>query len=177
LFARSYLPPGLLSSLQAAKLSVGDTVTFDHQHKSDDTVGSNSVWASMATSYNYISPAHRDRDAFLSCMFVSMCAVDENRNGKYPYSLKMDVSSYFCFPELKTAVALRPGDVLFFDPLQLHCCSQRTIPYQYKKVYLSSFYLSTKQISGNDNSVPVINDEKVSPETSQPKMQNNCTMI
>ena len=52
---------------------------------------------------------------------------------------------------VNTAIALRPGDVLFFNPLQKHCLSQRTLHYLDEKLYCSAFYLTTKQISGNDN--------------------------
>jgi len=37
-----------------------------------------------------------------------------------------DVSNYFTFAEQGIAVALRPGDMLIFNPLYHHCLSSRT---------------------------------------------------
>ena len=49
-----------------------------------------------------------------------------------------------------------------FNPLQKHCLSQRTIDYLDEKLYCSAFYLTTKQVSGNNNTEPYNFDEKIS---------------
>jgi hypothetical protein len=113
------------------------------------------IWASMATSSNYIAPSHTDNDAFLSCLFVTHCPTSERTNGKYIYPYHSDVCCFFCFPSYHTIVALRPGDILFFNPLVEHCVTQRTKHYIDEAIICSTFYLTTKQISGNDNSKPL----------------------
>jgi hypothetical protein len=73
------------------------------------------------------------------------------------YDANMPVAVYFCFPEYKVAVGLRPGDVLFFNPLHHHCVSQRSEDYRLEEVFVTSFYLKTSQVSLNDNSIPIGN--------------------
>ena len=154
-FARMYLPFGILSTLHEMKLRCGDqtSIVQTAQQSKEE-----SVWASIATSFNYVSPAHIDKDAFLSCLMVSYYPKD-NETNKYKYKVKMEVALYFCIPEYRIAVALRPGDVLFFNPLHYHCISQRTSHYIAETVYVTSFYMKTGQIGGNDNNWNITNIE------------------
>ncbi len=108
------------------------------------------VWSSMATSCNYISPSHTDKDAFLSCLMVTHVPLGTEMK-KQKTMLNMDVAVYFCFPEQGIAVALRPGDILFFNPLHHHCLSQRTSEYRNEEVYVTSFYVKSSEMGGNDN--------------------------
>ena len=79
---------------------------------------------------------------------------------QYPHHCK--ICCYFCLPGVNTAIALRPGDILFFSPLQKHFLSQRTVEYLDEKLYCSAFYLTTKQISSNDNTKVFDHHEKLS---------------
>jgi hypothetical protein len=68
----------------------------------------------LSVARNHWARAHRDRDyfyTFLSCLSADVSAK------------KDEVIYYFCFPEYKIAVPLRSGDVIVFNPLTLHCCS------------------------------------------------------
>ena len=65
------------------------------------------------------------------------------------------VACYFVFPEYGRAVALRPGDVLFFNPLHYHCLSERTLEYMDEDLHVTSFYMKSSQIGLNDNDIPV----------------------
>jgi hypothetical protein len=160
--AKEYLPSGLLSSLMISKFIVDDTINYDYNDgKKNNDKFNKSIWASMASSYNYISPAHTDNDSFLSCLTTTLYPINEPRNGKYIYPDKTKICCYFCLPGVNTAVALRPGDVLFFNPLEKHCLSQRTVEYLMEKLYVSSFYITTKQISGNDNTKSFNLEEKL----------------
>jgi hypothetical protein len=160
--AVEYLPRGLLSSLMISKFIVDDKINYDYNAlKNSNGKFNRSIWASMASSYNYISPAHTDNDSFLSCLTTTLYPAAEPRNGKYMYPYKSDICCYFCLPGVNTAVALRPGDILFFNPMQKHCLSQRTEEYISEKLYCSSFYITTKQISGNDNSKHFDLEEKL----------------
>jgi hypothetical protein len=64
-----------------------------------------------------------------------------------------------CFPEVGIAVGLRPGDVLFFNPQYYHCVSGRTREYNTEQVYVTSFYMKSKQLGLNDNSIGIDNFE------------------
>lgn len=107
----------------------------------------NSVWSSAAMSYNYVSAAHVDDDCFLSAITVMV----ETTNPEY--NLNSPVAVYFCLPECGKAIGLCPGDVIFFNPLYYHCISKRTKEYENTKVFVSSIYLQTAVVGGNDNRV------------------------
>lgn len=152
-FGKSYLPFGLLSTLQAMKQFIGDKTSVDNCPNPES-----SVWASAALSCNYVSPAHIDKDAFLSCLMV-LHVPDSCTFSDYKYTEDMNVAIYFCLPESGVSIALRPGDVLFFNPLYYHCISQRTEEYICDDIYVTSFYMKTGQISGNDNTLQLSNFE------------------
>jgi ectoine hydroxylase-related dioxygenase (phytanoyl-CoA dioxygenase family) len=56
-----------------------------------------------------------------------------NKNG---YPMKMKPAHYFCL--VGRAVALRPGDMLLFNPQYYHCCSQKTLHYKANNVYVNT---------------------------------------
>jgi hypothetical protein len=146
--ATAWLPFGILTILKEVKKMCNAEASFDNCNN-----GFNEIWSSIATSYNYISPAHVDKDAFLGCLTVSHVPTKCKDANKYKYEMELPPAVFFCFPEHGQAIALRPGDVLFFNPREYHCISQRTKEYKDEKVYVTSFYLKTSQISLNDNSI------------------------
>jgi ectoine hydroxylase-related dioxygenase (phytanoyl-CoA dioxygenase family) len=97
-----------------------------------------------------MSPSHVDVDAFLSCLKVTHSSENFPKKQDH-YELNMEVALFFCFPAEGIAVALRPGDYLLFNPLYYHNASQRTKAYENKEVLLTSFYVTSKELSGNDN--------------------------
>ena len=151
-FAKSYLPVPLMSLIKEVKKTVKDNVSLQV-----NDVDFSSIWASLASSCNYMSPAHTDKDGFISCLLCSHVPKETPVNQKFCYKKKMDIAYYFCFPEWGRFVAIRPGDVLFFNPLHFHCLSERTSAYHDEKVYVTSFYLKTSQIGLNDNSIDIDN--------------------
>ena len=66
-----------------------------------------------------------------------------------------NIACHFLFLEYGIAVAMRPGDVLFFNPLHYHCLSERCIEYIDEKVFVTSFYMKTSQLGLNDNDIPL----------------------
>ncbi len=151
-FGKSYLPFGLMSTVKAMKEYIGDKTSVQ---TSSNSTPESSVWASAAISYNYVSPAHIDKDAFLSCLMVNYLPNMSQSN--YEYKADMDTALYFCLPEHGVSIALRPGDVLFFNPLHHHCISQRTKEYLGNEIFVTSFYMKTGQVGGNDNSIQLSN--------------------
>jgi hypothetical protein len=156
-FGKYVFPFGLLSTIKDVRASVNDAASL-----TSTTGGEDRIWASVATSYNYMSPAHVDDDAFLTAITVSFVPKDY-RNNKFFYGSFLSVAVYMCFPEFGIAVGLRPGDVLFFNPQYYHCVSGRTNAYNEDKVYVTSFYMKTMQLGLNDNSIGL---ENVQTETS-----------
>jgi hypothetical protein len=69
------------------------------------------------------------------------------------YSMDADVCNNFTFAEQGIAVALRPGDMLIFNPLYHHYLSSRTLIYESVDVFCLSLYLKTAAVGKNDNSL------------------------
>jgi len=154
---KRWLPFRMLTALSLSRELVGDTATMDDRRPSRS-----SIWSSVATSFNYMSPAHTDEDSFLSCLTVSFLPkaieLSTAKKSKKKYDVNLPVACYFCFPEYGLAVALRPGDVLIFNPLHYHCLSQRTEDYRDEDIFVTSFYMKAKQLGGNYNYMNKINN-------------------
>jgi hypothetical protein len=109
-FAKAVFPFGLMSMIRDVRKSVNNEVMLTSL-----TGGKAKIWASIAMSYNYMSPAHVDDDAFLTALTVSFTP-EVNLNKKDCYKEKdISVAVFLCFPEIGAAVALRLGDVIFFQ--------------------------------------------------------------
>ena len=96
--------------------------------------------------------SHVDEDFFYSLTTVaSEQGLQEDIDR---YSMDADVCNYFTFAEQGIAVALRPGDMLIFNPHYHHCClSLRTSIYESDDVFCLSLYLKTAVVGLNDNSL------------------------
>jgi hypothetical protein len=150
-YAREFLPFGILSNHETVK-----ELCDSKFHWIDIPEGRSdysAIYSSVATSINYISHTHTDEDGMLSCLFVSFTELSEYKKTGDLYKEDMPIAVYFCFPGEGVAVGLRPGDILFFHPLHLHNASQRTEHYKEKDILLTSFYVKSKEITGNNNSI------------------------
>jgi hypothetical protein len=108
------------------------------------------IWGSLACGKNYCLNSHTDEDFFYSLTtIVSQHGLQPGRFDKY--RLDAEVTNYFAFAEQGVAVALRPGDMLLFNPLYQHCLTSRTLQYQEKDVFCVSLYLKTAVVGGNNN--------------------------
>jgi hypothetical protein len=65
-----------------------------------------------------------------------------------------------CFPEYGVAVALRPGDVLLFNPQNYHCLLKRRLNTEAKAPMSMSPVLSQNGSSLNDNKMIALNEKK-----------------
>lgn len=109
-----------------------------------------SIWGSVACGKNYFLNSHVDDDFFYSLTtIVSKYGLRKEIDN---YDMDAEVSNYFAFPEQGIAVALRPGDMLIFNPRYQHCLSSRSSCYKNKDVFCLSMYLKTAVVGGNDNS-------------------------
>ena len=104
----------------------------------DDTTRGE-LWSSISVGRNVFLNAHTDIDFWLS-MTTVVC--------KGRTELNAPVANYFCFPQYGVAVALRPGDLLIFNPQTLHCVSSRRTT---DDVFCISFYLKTAVVGGHSN--------------------------
>lgn len=111
---------------------------------------SHRIWNSVAFGKNIFLNSHTDEDSFLSVTTV----ITHPMNGSH-YEKDDPIVQYFVFPEVGFAVALRPGDVLVFNPLYFHSVSSRTEEGEKQDTYCLSFYLKTAVVGGNDNSLPL----------------------
>ena len=138
-----YLSYPTIKGLQESKQVIG----WDALNK-----GKNGLFASLAQQADYVSPAHVDDDSGYSCFCVQ---TDNLTVGETRYPFDTAVAHHFVFPTVGVAVAMRPGDILFFNPLHYHCCSPKAEHYRDVRVYVSSLYLKTAVVGGNNNSVPL----------------------
>ena len=134
---KRFAPPKIVRQIQAAlKLLEYPTMqTKDESIKLD-------IFSGIAIGQNVFLQSHTDQDFALSVVSLHVKGHQYKINGD-------DVMAYFCFPRLGIAVALRPGDVLIFNPLEPHAisstCSDR------KDVFCVSYYLKTAVVGLNDN--------------------------
>jgi hypothetical protein len=80
---------------------------------------------------NYWSSSHIDDDYFLT--FLSVLS----GTGRDVASCDA-ITQYFCFPEYRLKVALHSGDLLVFNPLMAHSCTQPLLP----ESFIFSCYLN-----------------------------------
>jgi hypothetical protein len=143
--AKGYLPSNELRGLQIAKL-LGEWQEIDG-------VASQPIWGSLASGKNYYLNSHTDEDFFYS--LTTIASPHGLRQDIDRYSMDAEVCNYFTFAEQGIAVALRPGDMLIFNPMYHHCLSSRTSSYETEDVFCLSLYLKTTIVGKNDNSLPL----------------------
>ena len=132
----------VISHIHHAKNAVPFKTFTPSNHKSTCA----NFYGGMAFGTNVFLPCHTDQDFTMSMSQVFI-------KGKANYNLNDDVIVYFCFPTLGTAVPLRPGDYLLFNPLIPHCISSRC---RYEdEIMCISMYLKTAIVGLNDNSLPL----------------------
>ena len=147
--AKGYLPPRDLRGIQFTRL-LGEW----HEMKG---VSSHPIWGSLACGKNYYLNSHTDED-----FFYSMTTIASERGLRQDidrYRMDTEVCNYFTFPEQGIAVALRPGDMLIFNPLYHHCLSSCTLLYETHDVFCLSLYLKTAVVGKNNNSLPLMEDK------------------
>lgn len=133
-----YISSAKLRGLKAAKERDGKNNWSCFPLHSDSSSKKNTnIWASLSLGKNVFLPLHTDLDFWLSCTTVLTKQMSD------------EICNYFCFPEQGLAVAMRPGDLLIFDPTVPHCVSSRACDCD---VQCMSFYLKTAVVGGNDNS-------------------------
>ena len=72
-------------------------------------------------------------------------------------SRKDKIVSYFSFPSLGIAMAMRPGNLIIFNPRLPHCISSRCN--NDDTVLSFSMYLKTSAVGLNDNDLPLTEEQ------------------
>jgi hypothetical protein len=115
------------------------------------------VLQSFSMALNTCLCDHTDEDFYHSVLTTaSIMALKEEID---QYEMNADVSNYFVFAEQGIAVALRPGDILIFNPKYHHCASSRTSAYENKDVFSMSLYLKSAIVGKNNNNMPLTDTE------------------
>ena len=110
------------------------------------------AFSSIATALNVCLNSHTDNDSFYGV--VTDLDADPIR---FP-RLDDEVALYFTFPTLGLAIALRPGDILVFNPAVYHSVSSRRNPSQ--DIWCTSLYTKNTIVGGNDNSLEIESVQK-----------------
>jgi hypothetical protein len=116
---------------------VPDFASFKEVQKTFDTPTIAKVGLSCQFSIgnNYWSPVHQDDDYFHT---ILSCYSEEIKDHD-------DIIYNFVFPEYKCYVPLRRGDILVFNPLVKHCCTNQLVP----NCFIFSAYVSKKTIQAH----------------------------
>ena len=105
--------------------------------------------AGLASAINYRAPAHVDKDFFVSIHQLNV----EGHCGSN------EIAQHFVFPTCGCAVALRPGDVLVFNPHVHHCLSSVSPFYAKLRVHVSTLHVKTAHMSKNDKTAELTPEE------------------
>ena len=140
-----YAPTQILGQLNECKKMVSYVPMSNHDG-SDHT----KYFPSVAIGCNAFMPAHTDQDFTLSVCSVHIRDTD--------YKNFCEPITNFCFPRLGVCIAMYPGDILVFNPLEPHAISSRCR--KSDNVYALTTYLKTAVVGGNNNSVPVTTEQK-----------------
>jgi hypothetical protein len=144
--AKGYLPSNELRGIEIAKLLGNWSEIKEGESRP-------AIWGSLAIALNYYLNSHTDQDFFYS--MTTIASAHGLRQDMDRYSMEAEVCNYFTFAEHGIAVALRPGDMMLFNPMYQHCLSSRTSFYESKDVFSLSLYLNTAIVRKNDNTIPL----------------------
>jgi hypothetical protein len=119
--------------------------------------GQESVLPSFSQALNTYLSLHTDDDFFYSILTIALAhALREDVD---QYKMDADVSNYFVFAEQGVAVALRPGDMLIFNPKYHHSLLSCTSAYENKDVFSLLLYLKSAVVGKNHNAIPLTKTE------------------
>lgn len=133
---KQYLPTKTISHSQQSQHALRYPLMRDY---SNNVV--TKIFSSINIAINAYLRAHTDHDNTISIVSVHL--------REYQYLMKDKIIAYFVFPTLRIAIALRPGDILIFNPRVPHCLSSKCRDED--KVFTHSMYLKTALVGLNDN--------------------------
>jgi hypothetical protein len=142
----SFADTNVLRQLSAAKELV-DFKTLSSPNNSHHCV---KYFGALAFGRNVFLRCHTDEDFTLSVTQIYL-------KGRDSYSPTDEPVAFFCFPTRAVAIPMRPGDFLIFDATLPHsissCCHSAD------DIMCVSFYLKSRVVGMNDNSIPLSKDQ------------------
>ena len=138
--AFTYLRSGFLAGFGNARLVVPFR-TFPAPPGSEES----KMFSAIAAAKDVCLNSHTDDDTIYSLVTPIDC------NKSITFQMDDPICCYFTFPEIGIAIALRPGDILVFNPQTYHSVSSRADDAQH--IWCLSLYLKTALVGGNDNSI------------------------
>jgi hypothetical protein len=117
----------------------------------------NNLCLSVALSTNMQPCAHTDADFGLTVAQFFVLSQEANQSlldrlvPNHDYNAKPVV--HFMFPTYRYAVAIRPGDVLIFNPKVYHCCSAKLCGYETFDLNVMTMYSKAAVIGKNNNNL------------------------
>ena len=116
------------------KNSMKETVEYEQimEEFKIPTLSPNGHATAFSIGYNYWSKSHVDSDYFITTLSVLSDRPEHHSEILY----------YFVFPQYNTAIPIRSGEVLIFNPLIIHSC---TNPKHYDATIFSA-YVSSKTV-------------------------------
>ena len=110
--ASEYFESKTLVGFRDALNFIGTDYTFEGTNATN-------IWPSIAMGINTYACAHVDKDFFYSVSCVHTDDKDSMTKKGRNYDMNCPHSTHFMFPQRGIGVALRPGDVLIFNPQEL----------------------------------------------------------
>ena len=144
--AADFMGTGFLQGFHMAR----ETVNFP-TFPSPTCSKQSKMFASIASAKNVTLNSHTDNDTIYSLV------TPMEANGA-PFTDNDDICLYFTFPDLGYSIALRPGDILIFNPQKYHSVSSRCDPT--KPIWCTSLYLKNAVVGGNNNKMEFDTIEK-----------------
>ena len=141
---KMFLDTGEIRIMSSA-IDLVDVDTFlIYKTANNEDITSSRIYGAFAAGINVCLNSHKDND-------FTYCAISVHM--KREYTVDDKIVPYFASPKLNVAIPLRPGDIVFFDPLEEHCVSSRCE--NSDNVYVMLLYLKSNIIGKNDNSIPL----------------------
>lgn len=141
----SFADTNVLRQLLAAKELVDfKTLSAPNNHHRVKYFGA------LAFGRNVFLRCHTDEDFTLSVTQIYL-------KGRDSYSPTDKPVAFFCFPTRAVAIPMRPGDFLIFDATLPHSISSRC--HSVDDIMCVSFYLKSRVVGMNDNSIPLSKDQ------------------
>ena len=146
----SYVDTEEIRKINIAKALIGFKSLSLSQSRNETFSDHAKIFNGVAFGYNVFLSCHSDIDYTYS---ITSVYLEGHVN-----TLDDVIVAYFCFPRLGIAVALRPGDVLIFNPREPHAVSSRCRDSD--RILCLSTYLKTAIVGLNDNAIPLTEEQE-----------------
>lgn len=111
------------------------------------------IYGCFACGIGVYLAVHKDKDIFYSAVTTHIHPNEGKEDGEIHYKRDSPILSYFVFPDLGYAVAMRSGDVVVFNSAKHpHALSTNT---KHRKCYNVALFTKTRAASLNNKDIPL----------------------